>query len=367
MRAREFITEYKRQQTITTYGDRLLQHAAKNKETNNIDDIMAALEAMDPTRNKQYVVWLARQYLSGRFRLEDQSRIRDDLTAYDSLKPRLPQNQRDINQLTYPALIDIVDSVNSATIGDSGSEKSNTGTFPVVSDSTVLYNGPLGQLSIPKTQAASCELGRGTRWCTAADTDNWFDRYSQEGPLYVWRDRNGSKYQFHFESGQFKDSRDQDIKKKLLDQFRTTHPILSQLFAKREKDVLDSGDARAAYHYAHDILKAPWPEAEPQIAQDPDAAYWYARYVLKAPFPQAEPQIAQDPLVAYLYARYVLKAPWPEAEPQIAQDPDAAYRYARDLLKRPWPEAEPVIAQNPWGAYEYAQDVLRGQPWTNKG
>jgi lambda repressor-like predicted transcriptional regulator len=72
-----------------------------------------------------------------------------------------------------------------------------------------------------------------------------------------------------------------------------------------------------------------------------------------------EGMIAQDAQFAYQYARDVLRSPWPEAEPVIAQDPEYASFYARFVLKAPWPAAEPTIAQIGFCAHMYIQDVIK--------
>ena len=56
--------------------------------------------------------------------------------------------------------------------------------------------------------------------------------------------------------------------------------------------------------------------------------------------------IKEDPQVAFVYATNILKQPWPEAEPYIMKEPIEAYRYAKEILKRRWPEAEPIIKQD---------------------
>ena len=129
-----------------------------------------------------------------------------------------------------------------------------------------------------------------------------------------------------------------------------------------ERQILVSKNAEWAYKYAGNVLKAPWPAAEPVIAQNAEWAYLYALGVLKAPWPAGEPVIARDAQWAYLYALNVLNAPWPAAEPVIAQNAQWAFWYARNVLKVPFPAAEPVIAQNAEWASLYARDVLRA-PW----
>ena len=244
---------------------------------------------------------------------------------------------------------------------DLGVDKpAESGTFPVVPGSKVLYNGPLGQLAIPETEEASCELGRGTKWCTAARENNMFDYYSEEAPLYVWRDKNGEKYQFHFgPEPQLMDSRDRELSKEKVAAFRK-HPVLSKMFKMAEAEALSSPGRAASY--AATVIHGRWPEAEPVIMTEPGAAASYARTALRRPWPEAEPVIMQSPASAAFYVTHVLKRRWPEAEPVIMKDPHIAAFYAKDVLKRRWPEAEPDIAKHPYAAYVYAVDVM-DRPW----
>ena len=67
--------------------------------------------------------------------------------------------------------------------------------------------------SFPKTQAAACYLGQGTRWCTAATKAyNVFDDYNENGPLLVIipakPNHPGQKWQFHFHTNSLNDERD---------------------------------------------------------------------------------------------------------------------------------------------------------------
>jgi hypothetical protein len=68
-------------------------------------------------------------------------------------------------------------------------------------------------IMIPKTERASCLIGKGTQWCTAADkSNNMFNSYNNQGPLYVIIDKdNNNKYQLHFETNQLMDAEDRSI------------------------------------------------------------------------------------------------------------------------------------------------------------
>ena len=138
---------------------------------------------------------------------------------------------------------------------------------------------------IPKTEFAAQYWGRGTDWCTAYGDPKgkWpkrtstFDEYDK-GPLYIWNDNNGEKYQFHFPSRQFMDSGDRPISHEKLQYFRTQHPVLKKVFAMKEKEF--AKNPQLAYEYARDVIGR-FPEAEEAIAKDPEWAYMYAKNVIK--------------------------------------------------------------------------------------
>jgi len=281
--------------------------------------------------------------------LEDVSRIRDDLEKFYQIQNKL--EQRDLNKYSYVDLMNLVDKHFNIEL-DTNSDTD------LGDDVEVLYNGPLGLLVSPKTKEASCRLGSGTRWCTAAKKNNEFGYYNKQGPLYIWKDKSGAKYQFHFESGQFMNAQDQNIPRELLMQWRETHPVISKLFKKYEKEIIDSRNALTIFQYARYVIKDRWPEAEPIMMKDAYDAYLYAEMVIKRRWPEAEPIIMQELEHAYQYARDVIKGRWLEAEPYIMKNPKWAFWYAHDVIKGRWLEAEPYIMKNPKWAYWYARHAI---------
>jgi len=180
-------------------------------------EIINQLLKADPTKNQQSIQWIANQYLNKKFKLEDVSRIRDDLSKFYQIQNKLPE--KDLNRYSYVDLMNLVDKhFNIELDTNLDSDFGN--------DVEVLYNGPLGLLAVPKTEEASCRLGSGTRWCTAAKNNNQFNYYNSTGPLYIWKDKSGAKYQFHFEESQFMDAQDQPIPHELLTQWRESHPVI---------------------------------------------------------------------------------------------------------------------------------------------
>ena len=138
MRARQFILfEYNQQATAQRFGDKLLTTAAKdpspeiasvfnkldsvrltgkieldpNTKTNALITIMQALESADPTKNKEYTVFLAKMYAGGGWgaRIEDlESKVKPALEKFHTLKIRkkIPAPRNDI--MRYGDLADFV-------------------------------------------------------------------------------------------------------------------------------------------------------------------------------------------------------------------------------------------------------------------
>ncbi len=393
MRSRDFLIEYKRDITAKNLGSRLLASAERENIT-DVDQILAALEEMDPTPNKQYTLWLANQYNKQQFRLEDRPRIKDVLEKFINAKSRL--EQRDINRYDFHSLEDAMDRIYNVELQAPQQVAPETQqTFEVPPNTTVLYNGPLGLLAVPKTQKASCILGSGTKWCTAGKQDNLFSEYHSEGPLYIWRDKNGEKYQFHFPSGQFMNSKDRQLSATLIKHFAHDHPVLKKLFADPGKPI--TTDGKKALPYADKIYKARfpagesamlkaasrnsdklwdlfyytlsykkerWPELEKLLLKDPHSLGLLTEYAIKrvrGRWPEAEQVLIKHPDHAIYYAKKVLKGRWPEIEAAIAKDPKLAHEYADTIIQGRFPAGEAAIAKDPGWAYDYAADVIGGR------
>ena len=349
----QILLEYDRATTISKWGDRIILAAYANGGTNNSDgwfamernrigpwmevltkgapeskypeyqkqrqkfltDFLTELEKMDPTENKQYVMWLVRAYtqsikadakhqadferenpeqasMAGHwsqwdmglvadddedmdsqgnyygtewsiddpsglnsFRIEDINQINQALVNYHRIKPQLPVEQRDINRFkTFGRLQDFVDEV----IG--GKEIDNPETDSDVlkrSDVEVIYNGPLGTVTIPKSFEASCELGSGTRWCTTGNNDEYYRQYSEQGDLIIYNEKPGNnKYQLHptLDSLEIMDARDRPVSNEKRKEFTDSHPVLSKLIKQKQlKAFTDEADTDPGWedNYGH--------------------------------------------------------------------------------------------------------------------
>ena len=234
MRAKEFLLlEYNQQATAQRFGDKILQTAKKDPSPeianvrhvlsaekgvddhtkgNAIISVMQAIEACDPTKNKEYMVFLAKMYAQGGWgaRIEDlDSKIKPALEKFHllKLKKKIPSPRNDIMRYTdladFVAVMDEYEDPEEKVQADKGQAK------------TVFENDQV-RIVVPEDQNAACYYGQGTRWCTAATKgSNYFGHYSKDGPLYILLPKqpqhDGEKYQLHFASEQFMDEDDNAI------------------------------------------------------------------------------------------------------------------------------------------------------------
>jgi hypothetical protein len=225
MRAREFIVEYKRDITIKTFQDKLIQRiwtdrSIVNTSLSNLDNTteqdnvagmvekyLKQIETADPTNNKQYVIWIIRRYLDGTIKLfEDiSSTISEFLQKYHTLKVKklLPAEISDINQIKDKQQFNMVFR-QVDTIYDKLEDK------PEVTKGKAkeIFRNNEVRVIQPLDKEASCYYGQGTRWCTAATkSNNYFDDYSETGNLYIFiptkAKHDGEKYQLHMNRDDF--------------------------------------------------------------------------------------------------------------------------------------------------------------------
>ena len=125
--------------------------------------------------------------------------------------------------------------------------------------------------------------------------------------------------------------------------------LLWKVIAKKDKKLAETlipiiRDPHLTYAYASMVEKSKVKdEFEDIIAQSEDAAYRYAINILKGPFPKGEDTIAKDSNYAYLYAKNVIKGPWSKGEDIIATDFWSSIRYVQDVLKDRFKKGERAI------------------------
>jgi hypothetical protein len=230
----------------------------------------------------KYVQWLIKQYLTLKTErqpgengydrelanvkatfMEDLYKVTDDLKKFERFKSKI-KGEKDINKLTADQLYDAVKDFDLTLATTTKSERKSAEVHP---GSKMVYDGPNWRVieiedKGPVGKEAACFYGgnnQETRWCTSTPgTDQWFNRYIKDGPLYVLYNPNDTdvspttglpknRYQFHFPSNQFmdKDDRQQDLVQLLTGPMKELKDFFKPEFAKGltvggEKLVIDS-------------------------------------------------------------------------------------------------------------------------------
>lgn len=300
MRFREILKEYNQAKTAQVFGNKLVAALASDnsshfpsplgtsrnylrqkdkigsevEEPNKqiiIKDILTAIEQADPTPNKEYTQWLAKCYANEAQKLEDiTSKGTDWLKVYHQFKVKkiLPEKLRNIANIKFSQLYDIIsnnvmrdqlDQLENAPSKDKGKAQ-------------VVFDNSSVRIIVPNDEAAACYYGQGTRWCTAAKSNNMYDRYASDGDLYILLPKqpkyDGEKYQLHFGSGQFMDEGDNPVDNiiELLDMrfggdvmrfFFDKEPMIKQWVVITPEETLQSlinQISEIALEHVHEIL-----------------------------------------------------------------------------------------------------------------
>ena len=242
MKIKEILREYNEARLLNDFGNKIITRAKEDNTApkyNTPKQYIEALAKLDPTSNKELVFWLLFKYV--KFSKEDNkygiSRWEDisskaipallkfkALLKKPNLEPKLPT--KDINQIRdLGALQDILDNYTEKDLTSNNKEEN----FYKTNQAILFYNDSQVKVVIPKTEEASCYFGVNTRWCTAAKSDNRFNYYNKQGPLYiVLIKKDNKRYQFHYENNQFMDEQDNEINPNK--ELAKKYPVLWKIF-----------------------------------------------------------------------------------------------------------------------------------------
>ena len=214
MKIREIVLLEDRAEYIAQTMKNKLEAAAEKDLGRTVDSLQLVnqLKQADPTGGKS-LQWLANMYATNQFKLEDLPRLRSEMEKFVRLRAQLPI--KDLNQIRQVGdLYDMLDQ--HAAQGQPEPVSKRAQEREVKKDIDVVMDTPNFKVLVPKTEAASCLYGAGTRWCTSGEKENRFDYYSSKGTIYIILTNLGGKprkFQLHVEENQFKDERDIDVGK----------------------------------------------------------------------------------------------------------------------------------------------------------
>ena len=191
----------------------LINAFAKKNPNINLKDLERLFTA-DPTTVQnsrgvfagKYCVWIGNQYVNGKLKIGDIPELKKALTTYNINKSQITTPINEIGSLS-----DLITIISIYTDDFKATRQLSKGEQALEK----VYEDGEWVVYIPHTYEASRKIGGDTNWCTASSDNCYFNMYTKEGPLYVnIRKSDGAKFQFHFPTRQFMDSKDKEIKSK---------------------------------------------------------------------------------------------------------------------------------------------------------
>ena len=187
------------------------------------DDMFMRLIALDPTYRDgsnsvgKYGKWILRLFKKGEISEELFDDIPTLLRQFKTYNNRF--KNKDIN--AYKTVADLATAIDEVVDDDTmltdrqrlrflKNVKAGRITLPAEENYDTLYNSAQFIMWSPNTHEASMKLGKGTRWCTAHENPDWYNRYtSNDGRLYIIKDKEtGRRYQFCDRTGDLLDDTD---------------------------------------------------------------------------------------------------------------------------------------------------------------
>ena len=170
-----------------------------------IDLVFQRYRNADPTPKAICLQRMLDWAIEGSLPAEDLGKAMQTLAAFVRYKGRLAPEQRDINRHhTLGSVWRAVAPLVEANVPASGKEEERRIREAALANSEILVSHTEDSfhgwtIACPHTMEAARWWGRGTRWCTASDSDNdnCFSDYDEDGPLIVFVSPKGEKFQFH--------------------------------------------------------------------------------------------------------------------------------------------------------------------------
>ena len=162
-----------------------------------------------PQKKGKYTQWLLHCYKRNDLATESLAECTALLDIFNRYRPVL--EEKDI--MKYPTVQSLRDALGPYLDDPYANEQITSKAMrirKIKEGAEKVYEDEDWVVFVPHTWEASQYYGKGTRWCTAYDsTDNFFNQYNNDGPLYININRHTKKkWQFHFASGTFCNERD---------------------------------------------------------------------------------------------------------------------------------------------------------------
>jgi len=126
----------------------------------------------------KFLNWIGKTFDAINFE-ENFAKLVAVLKKFEKISSNLPKT--DINQ--YDGLTELLTSLSEY-------ESKSKRDIRKVQGGNVVYEDDRFFIVNPLTQEASCYYGKGTKWCTAADSNHQFNQYNQDGKLFYILDKS---------------------------------------------------------------------------------------------------------------------------------------------------------------------------------
>ena len=182
-----------------------------------------------PYTNK-YMIWLIKQYVQNKFKIpEDLSKLNSELERFSKISHKLEKTN--INDYSWDEFLEVIPKLEDMHTSNEEKRIAKAGAEKLFENSNWI-------IIHPKTEEASCYYGKGTRWCTAAEENNYFDRYNRDGNLYIIISKTNpeEKYQIHFQSGSFMNAEDSPLDDREMNKIFNDKELLEFLSSLADKE-----------------------------------------------------------------------------------------------------------------------------------
>ena len=241
-----------------------------------------------------------------KFKLEDLGRAHAALEVYHSAKnlPDFPSEHKDINKInSLHHLERVVEPFKRRMLEVSKSAEDKARREGILRQGAeVLHEDDDVKVYHVKSSQASCELGKGTRWCVSADRNNMFNHYNSDSPLIMFHDKKGKMNQHLDDSG----GEDKEHYRRYMFSFGT----------QRNPNVIGSEhgepiDLRGPHERNH-----PTVYSDHQLMDESDHDVDYGKFI------QTFPQLKHIPALQHLHNFMFQSTPKEHRKQMVANDPN---------------------------------------------
>jgi hypothetical protein len=217
-KVKQFLLEKKNILNEISVQDAYNNYYKEKVSEEDFNEIVSADPFSKPNFLSKYSKWMLKRYEEKHIKLEDLPAFTEYIKAYERYKDNY--KNVDWNQLkTKDDLFNIVKD----DLAYSQSKTGNVNLCEPIDGSEKIYEDSKWCIITPKTEYTACYYGRNTEWCTAWGEMSFDERHKgktsrfegHQYGLYVIINRNNQneKYQFHFDSNQYKDVMDRELDK----------------------------------------------------------------------------------------------------------------------------------------------------------